>query len=548
MSECQPLPEGCVEALSQPGGHPHDPAATPVIDYIQTHISHLFLTRDRVYKLRKAVELPFLSFATTARRNADCLREVELNRRLAPDVYLGVAPIQQSADGFVLGRVQEALQGAKGAAAFEHCVVMRRLPRDDDALHRLEDGRLEPDQIDALAELLADFHAGHSLGRPAPWPEDEWLERVARPVRDTIALARSSSNDAIEPDILAHCERRMKDILESNRACFLARREAGRVVDGHGDLHLDHVWFEPGRATPIAIDCIEFDDDLRHVDVAAELAFLVMDLAYRGRPDLAERVLRRYAAATDDFALYGVVDYHVAHRALVRASVASIATDEKEIAAEQRTAAATSARRHAQLAADWLDRRPRPLLIVMAGRVGSGKSTVADELADQLEGVVIASDRVRKHMAGMSWHDHVKAAPGEGLYDDTQLDAVYGALLERAAYVIGSGRAAILDATFSRRTWRAGVERWAMEHRVPIHLVEARCHEAETLARLARRNQDPERISDAGPELYAESLRRWEPLDDWKPEHRSEIWTDRDDWRDSLRAVCAQLDEGGVAA
>jgi aminoglycoside phosphotransferase family enzyme/predicted kinase len=544
VSARQPLPEGCVEALRESAGHPHDSDDTPTVEYIQTHISHLFLTRDRVYKLRKAVELPFLSFATRESRNVDCLREIELNRRLAPDVYLGVAPIEPCRKGFVLGSVRESLQTAKDGTALEHCVVMRRLPADADALHRLEAGQLSTAQIDDLADRLAEFHAAHSLGRPAPWSEDGWIERVERPVRETIALARSAGTKPLDPDLLDRCEGTMHDLLDSKRAAFLARRTDGRVVDGHGDLHLDHVFFESGRPDPIAIDCIEFDDALRQVDVAADLAFLLMDLAYRGRPDLGERALGRYAAVTDDYALYDVVDYHVAQRALVRASVAAVATGELEISPEQRAAAASSASRHLQLAANWLTGPRQPRLILMAGLVGSGKSRVAEALALGLGGVVIASDRVRKHLAGLSPHDHAKAEAGEGLYTDARLDAVYAALLERAEPVVGSGRVAILDATFSRRGWRERAQRWAAEHSLPIHLVQARCGEAETLARLALRERDPSRVSDAGPELYAESARRWEPLDEWKPDDHSEVFTDRDDWRDSLRAISARIEAG----
>lgn len=545
------LPAGLVEALCDPGAYPHDSSRDPV-ETIQTHISHIYLTHDRVYKLRKAIVLPFLSFGRRSERNRDCLREVELNRRLAPDVYLGVAPVVPRAGGWSLGPTVESLQyasdqrAAPGAApaqegaAYEHCVVMRRLPAGRDALSLLQHSALTPAHIDALAESLARFHAAASLGRPAPFTEAEWLERVERPIRATFELTRGATRAALDPAVIDRAEDRMAEIFLARRARFVSRRSEGRVVDGHGDLHLDHVWFEDDARDPIAIDCIEFDDELRRVDVAAELAFFAMDLIYRDAVPLAERLLSRYAELTGDFGLYGVVDYHVLHRAMVRCSVAAVATGEPEIDADQRRAAAHSAESHLRMVTAWATRTGAPGLIVVGGLVGTGKSTVAQAASELLDAPVISSDRVRKMLAGLRPEQRASAPPGEGIYDEAQTRGAYAGLLERAECVIESGRTAVLDATWARREQRASARRLAQACGVPFLMLEARCADDVALERLARRERDPGRVSDAGPGFFAESRRRFEEISDRDPKDYCAVWTDHEDWRESLRA---RLDE-----
>jgi len=530
------LPDGLAEALASPAAHPEDVAAGQGIEHRQTHISHLYLTRDRVYKLRKAVDLSFLSFASREARNADCLAEVALNRRLAPDVYLGPAPVLPGPEGgFVLGPPGETcLTPAGEARPAEHCVVMRRLPEGRDAQTLLERGALLPSQIDRLAALIARFHASVGLGRPAPWSPEAWIERVERPVAASFALARDADGDVLDPGELERLERAMHGLLERDRARFLARREEGRVVEGHGDLHLDAVWYEHDDADPVVIDCLEFDRDLRCVDAAAELAFFAMDAAYRGRAELGERLLDRYAAEADDYGLYGVVDYHILHRALVRASVAALAAQEPEIESEQRTAAAQSARRHLALMGGWLDRPRSPVLLVVTGLPGTGKSTAAAAAAEAIGGVVIASDRVRKHLAGVAPRTHPADVPGGGLYQAEMTESVYTALLERAEAPLASGRPVVLDATYARRDHRDAARAFARRHRVPARLLDVRCDEAKTLERLRARLQDESRISDAGPEVYRALRDRYQAPTEWGADESIVVRTDEVDWMGAL--------------
>jgi aminoglycoside phosphotransferase family enzyme/predicted kinase len=534
-----------IESLGEARAHPHDPTAAGGVQSIQTHISHVFLTPARVYKLRKAVDVGFLDFSGRAARNADCQRELALNRRFSPDVYLGVAPLLVR-DGLVeVGRVGDALW-----PDCEHVVVMRRLPEGCDALTLLERGVLGPREIDLIAERIATFHSEHGLGAPAPFAPADWLERIAAPMRANIAGLRLAARRGIvasrEVDRLAG---ETDAALARGGPRLEARRAEGRAVDGHGDLHLQHIWLEDaadGAGSPriTLIDCIEFSDAWRQIDVASEVAFLAMDLRYRAAPILSERLLRKYAALRDDFGLYGVIDLFGAYRAAVRAKVAALAAEDPAIAAEQRERAVHSTVRHLTLALEYLVAPTPAPLVVVCGSVGSGKSTVAQRLADACEGVVISSDRTRKALAGLAPESRAQAAEGSPLYSEAMSAQVYAGLLARAAPVIASGRLAILDATFSRAAQRSAAREFARQAGVRALLVEVRCEPAvarERVALRALRGGDP---SDAGPERVEPSRAAFEPTGEWPGADRVQIDTDHEAWADCVQDV-AKLVVGG---
>lgn len=526
------LDPATLRALGDARAYPDDPSAAQGVEWVQTHLSHVFLTRARVYKLRKAVDLGFVRFATRAERNADCLREVRLNRRLAPDVYLGVAPVLGSGASARVGRAAEELASVAGSAP-EHCVVMRRLPAGRDALSLLERHRLRAAHLERVAETVAAFHDRESLGRPAPFAPKEWVDRIRGPVEANLEALRAAAEDAArDVRVLA---RRAEEAFERLRDRFEERRRGGSAVDGHGDLHLQHVWFEADDSAPLLIDCIEFREDLRRIDAAADVAFLAMDLRYRRRSRLAERFLRHYARERDDFDLYGVLDYFVSYRAAVRAKVAAIAAQDRDLPEAQRKAATESARRHLRLAVRALS-APRPGgIALLCGVVGTGKTTVAEHLANHLDGVAIASDRVRKRLAGLS---PLERAP-ERAYTPERTREVYRGLLERADPVVRSGRFAILDATYAKEALRREALAWARERGLPVRVIEARCARDTALERLARRAALRQDASDAGPELYARSVAGFEPVGE-TPLQRV-VHTDRPGWRRRVQEIAREL-------
>jgi predicted kinase len=400
---------------------------------------------------------------------------------------------------------------------------MRRLPAGRDALSLLERGALGRAHVEAVAELLAAFHAAHGLGRPSPWSRAAWLARVKRPVEANLRLLASGAGRHFPRARFEALRQGAERFAAAHHDAFEVRRREGRAVDGHGDVHLQHVWFETGRPAPILVDCIEFDPALRRIDTAAEVAFLAMDLVYRRRPRLAAHFLAHYAAVADDYGLFAVVDYFVSYRAAVRAKVAQIAAEDAAVAAPQRAAARASARRHVALAGRALRARRAAGVVLVTGIVGTGKSSAAAVVADALEGVAIASDRVRRS-AG--------AAPR---YSRAAKETVYAGLLERAAPVVASGRVAVLDATYERARHRRAAQHWAAARGLPVWIVETRASAAVTLARLARRQRRGRSLSDAGPERHPASARAYERVAAARGAAHAVVRTDRPGWRARLR-------------
>jgi aminoglycoside phosphotransferase family enzyme/predicted kinase len=522
-----------LRSLAQPSAYPDDASAAFGIEHIQTHISNVFLTGDRVYKLRKAVDLGFVDFTTRSERNADCVREVQLNRRLAPDVYLGVAPLEYTSEGFVVRKLDDAPACVLRSDA-EHCVVLRRLPAGRDALSLLSAGQLSARHIDAIADRIARFHLENRLAPHYLGSEPAIQQRITEPFEDCIRALEATPGNRKDGAMLRAIDELARALFSERAAHMYARARQRRWGRGHGDLHLQHVWFEHDSDAPLIIDCLEFSRELRETGAARDVAFLTMDLTYRGRNDFAERLLNRYANATDDFGLFWVVDYCQSYRSLVRAKVAAIAAADPALEATQRQAASKSVRRHLELAERLLRKRSCGSLIVLCGKVGTGKSTVSDFLADAGRGVVISSDRLRKRLAGLSPEARVEVPTDTGLYSPRQTTAVYEVMLERAAPVVASGRLAILDASFNTMARRDRARHWADEQGVPVLLIEVECKERTTLDRLAKRQAAGGSASDAGPEFYATSVARFEPPDEWPRGTRVQLRTDASSWRVDL--------------
>jgi len=521
--------------LSMPAAYPGDSGAASGIERIDTHISHVFLSAGRVYKLRRPVRLSFLDFASAQERLADCLREVALNRRLAPDVYLGIAPVLQEPGGVRIGPVGET--PCLLPEAVEHCVVMRRLEAGRDLRSMLERGEARGAHVDRVATVLAGFHAGHSLGHPAPMDAVDWLARTTGPARanfDTLAEVPAS---LAPPAEVAEARRLAIAFVDARREEFDARLEAGRVVDGHGDLHAEHVWFERDDSAPLMVDCLEFRDDFRQIDAASDAAFLAMDLAYRGRPDLGSRFLRRYAAASGDYHLFAVVDYFLSYRALVRAKVASLVAGDVSLPAKQREHGAVSVRRHLDLGLDFLKERGPGRVVLTCGTIGTGKSTVAELLADLTGGVVISSDRVRRDAVARTGEQPY----GQGRYSDAARAAVYQRLLAEARHVVLSGRTAILDATWSRRAWRDTAAAWARDNARDCMLVEIVAPRDEVIARLASRAAEGNDASEAGPGLFDAIRAEFEKPDEWPTDRRARIDTSLPNWSEQVETEARRL-------
>jgi len=467
-----------------PGDGPTNSGAPRDTRVVETHVSVLFFLGDRVYKLRKPVHFGFLDFSTREEREADCHREVELNSRFSPDVYLGVADVYEE------GR------------AIDHLVVMRRLPEDRRLATMVRDGADLRQQIRSIARLIADVDLRSE--RLPQFDEAATADAVLGVWRSGFEEIAPFVGSIVDPVAEARLQTLVETFLAGRKPLLSARIANGRVRDGHGDLQAEDIFcLDDG---PRILDCLEFDDRLRYCDVLADLAFLAMDLERLGVPSLAGQLFEDYEELSGDRFPRALSAHYCAARAYVRAKVACLS------AAQGAEGAAETAQVLHALALSFLE-RSRVRLVVVGGLPGRGKSTLAAGLAERLGMVVLRSDEIRKELASA-----VTTTSGEsGLYGTEMTRATYGALVSRARSALELGQSVILDASWSRQDFRSAARRVAEE--TSSEFTELRCEVSEPVAegRIARRL----RVGSDASEANVEVARQLATLTDPWPSSRS---------------------------
>ncbi|MFF7795670.1 AAA family ATPase [Streptomyces sp. NPDC007991] len=438
----------------------------------ETHTAIVFFAGDRAYKLKKPVDLGFLDYTTVAARRAACEREVALNRRFAPDVYLGLGEIR-----------------SPDAETPEPLVVMRRMPAGRRLSRLVREAAAVDDVLRAVARHLATWHAEAPHGRDI----DEQGTRDALSSRweASFAQVRALADDGHVPDGMAEVEQLVRRYLAGRKRLFDSRVAQGRVVDGHGDLLAEDIFcLDDG---PRILDCLEFDDHLRYVDGLDDAAFLAMDLEELGAPQAAAYFLAQYSEYSGDPAPPSLWHHYVAYRAFVRAKVSLIQARQGAPGAE------TASRRLVSTTLRHL-RTSAVGLTLVGGLPGSGKSTLSGALADRLGVTLLSSDRLRKELAGIPPEQSAAAAYGEGLYTPQSTAQTYATLLDRAAALLSSGESVVLDATWSDAAQREAALR--MAERTSTDLLALHCHVPGDVsaARLSTRTPG---TSDAGLDVAA---------------------------------------------
>ncbi|WP_225860369.1 bifunctional aminoglycoside phosphotransferase/ATP-binding protein [Streptomyces triticiradicis] len=455
--------------MTDPGRSPGPP---PRAEVCETHTAIVFFAGDRAYKVKKSVDLGFLDYTTRSARRAACEREVALNRRFAPDVYLG------------LGEVS-----TPGADAGEPLVVMRRMPADRRLSRLVRSGAPLDDVLRAVARRLAAWHAEAPRGRDVD--AQGTRDALAARWEASFAQIRALAGEGPVPDGVPEVERLVRRYLAGRGRLFDSRIGQRRVVDGHGDLLAEDIFcLDDG---PRVLDCLEFDDHLRYVDGLDDAAFLAMDLEQLGAPEAAAYFLACYGEYSGDPAPPSLWHHYVAYRAFVRAKVSLIQAEQGAPGAEPASRRLVSTTlRHLRTAAVGLT--------LVGGLPGSGKSTLSGALADRLEATLLSSDRLRKELAGIPPERSAAAAYGEGLYTPEWTARTYAALLDRAAVLLSSGESVVLDATWTSTDQRAAAQ--AVAERTSADLVALHCEVPDEVsaARLGARSPGP---SDAGLDVAA---------------------------------------------
>jgi aminoglycoside phosphotransferase family enzyme/predicted kinase len=474
----------------------------PDAHLIETHISWVIVAGKFAYKLKKPVDLGFLDFRTLERRHFFCQEEVRLNRRLAPDTYLEALPITGSVDHPALGGTGTALEWA---------VQMRAFPQD--ATLDLEDD-IAPEQIDAIAERVAAFH--QAISPAAADSHHGTPEQVQSPTRENFRQLRELQPPQEVLDLLAQVE--TWALAEGSRLAphFAARKAQGFIRECHGDLHLGNIaWVQ---AKPLIFDGIEFNADLRFIDVISEMAFLAMDLCHRGREALAWRVLNRYLEYTGDYQGLVALPYYMVYRAMVRAKVAAI---------RARQAGGDFGESLAYLRlAIRLAHASSPALILMHGVSGSGKTLLSQYLLEDLGAVRLRSDVERKRLFGLSALQGSEGIPG-GIYTREAGERTRDRLLDLARLLLDTEFRVIVDATFLARDWRAPFQALANELQVPWCLVSPQVDVALLRQRVTQRQSLGWDASEADSTVLEAQLANQEAL---SPEERQHAVVPAADW------------------
>jgi aminoglycoside phosphotransferase family enzyme/predicted kinase len=481
MSACiVPSTAGTDDSVALPGSPPPS-AGDAGPELVETHTSVLVFLGDRVHKIKKSADLGFLDFRTREARLAACQAEVALNRRLAPDVYLGVADVT----------------GPDGQLC-DHMVVMRRLPAARRLSALIAAGADVTGPVRETARLIAAFHA-----RCDTSPEITALgggSALRGLWTEGLAGVEPYAPDPLSPETVDEIGRLAERYLEGRGPLLRERQNANLVRDGHGDLLADDVFcLDDG---PRVLDCLEFDQRLRAGDVLADVAFLAMDLERLRRPDLADLFMAEYRQFSGESHPRSLEDLYVAYRAFVRCKVACIRFGQGD------TESAVRARALARLALSRL-RRGRVRLVLVGGLPASGKSTLAAGLAAAEGWTVLRSDVVRKELAGLPATAAAQAEPDDGIYRPELTDAVYNELIRRAGVALERGESVILDASWTSREHRRRAARRAAD--AAADLIELRCAVSPEIARsriasrLATRSHTAGAAGGAGPGTFETS-------------------------------------------
>ncbi len=483
-----------VAALLDGRCYPH-PART--VRLIETHISWVLLAGRYAYKIKKALDMGFLNFTTLEARRFFCAEEIRLNRRLAPKIYLDVIPIG--------GDIETPELGTQ--PAIEYAVRMRRFAFASQMDRLLLRGRILPRHLDSLAATLARFHeglpaaeAGSAFGtaaaiRASALQNFEQLQPLLKQPADLDALSALRRASEIT---YAACEKR-----------FAERRAQGRIRECHGDLHLGNIVLIGDE--PIPFDGIEFNPALRWIDVMDEVAFTVMDLLHRERPEFAYRFLNAYLEATGDYGGVSVLRFYVAYRAAVRAKVSAIRASQEGMSKRSTADALAACRSYLDIGEAYLT-QCQPVLIITHGLPGSGKSTFAQAALERLQAVRIRSDVERKRLFGLAPSADSRSSIGGGIYGADATRRTYARLRELARGLLMAGFPVIVDAAFLKQEERKQFRELAHELKVPFAIASMQASNITLRARVTQRRADARDASEADSGVLEALHAAQEPL------------------------------------
>jgi aminoglycoside phosphotransferase family enzyme/predicted kinase len=484
-----------VKALLRPDAYPDHPAR---VEMVQTQMSFVFLTGLYTYKTKKPVNLGYLDYTTLEKRLHFCRQELDLNRRLAPGAYLDVLPITASKEGIRVGGSGETI---------EYAVKMKQLPRD-----RMMDVLLKKDGVaqEMLAQVAALMSAFHSkAATSAEIGSYGSLQMIKTNTDENFSQTEKYIGSIIPARTFDFIKNYSNEFIKTNSQVLNRRVSEGRIKDCHGDLHAAHICF----ADEIYIyDCIEFNDRFRYSDVASEIAFLAMDIDRYGRADLSSAFVEAYLKASGDEGIASLLDFYKCYRAYVRGKVACFKYDDPYI--KDKASILAEAKLYFNLARKYADKRP--VVIVVTGLIGSGKTTTATEAGRGLGYSVLSSDIIRKNLASVPATERHYDEMDSGLYSPEFTSKTYEEMLRRARELLAAGRSVVLDASFKKRSDRLAAQELAHCAGARFLVIECKADD-KTIKKWLKDRERGASMSDGRWEIFANFKKEFEKVDEVPP-------------------------------
>lgn len=494
-----------VQSLLNPAFYPHKCTG---VSLLQTQMSFIFLTGEYAYKIKMPVNLGYLDYTTLENRKYFCDKELLLNKRLAPDVYLEVIPIVKHGEKYTLGGTGQIV---------EYTLKMRQLPQDRMMDVLLAANKVSDEMVAAVACKLAEFHSRAETNLEIS--QYGSITSIHVNTEENFNQTRKYIGTSISLEQFQAIENYTNDFMKKNTALLERRVNNGRIRDCHGDVHSAHVCFTDSIAI---FDCIEFNDRFRYCDVASEIAFLAMDLEYSGHYHLAAILISSYINASLDQEIYELLNFYKCYRAYVRGKVWSFKIDLIHLSQVEKDEACRTANKYFALACSYT--RVRPLLIMAAGLMGTGKSTLMNAAAAHLRIRVISSDVTRKQLVGIPLTRQKFEDFDKGIYTSEFTRRTYQQMFDWARESLRQRQSVILDASFKARKDRKEAMDMARETGAQLLVIECVLDEELVKKRLEQRIREGS-VSDGRWELLGEQKKSFEEITEIPPENHLVIDT-----------------------
>jgi len=506
-----------IEALQNPALYDH-----PVSEFklYQTHISWVLLTGEYAYKIKKPMDFGFLNFTTLEKRQFFCQQELQLNKRLAPELYLDVLPISGSEAEPKIG---------DSSAPFEYAIKVKQFDNDKLLSVLQADNALTQDHMDSLAYQIAEFHgqinkAGSStvLGDPAEVlaPAQQNFDQIKEMLTEKSALSQ-----------LGQLEGWMQDTFSRLEPLFAKRKQSGMVRECHGDIHLNNAVLTGDQVT--LFDCIEFNDEFRWIDVISDVAFLVMDLESLGENALARHFINQYLELTGDYEAIQLLSFYKSYRAMVRAKVTRFMLADPGIDDDNRSKLEADYQRYIDLAESYTVFE-QPFMLITHGVSGSGKSAISRAVIKELGVIRIRSDVERKRLFGLNAEERSLSELDQGIYTPEATEKTYQRLISLADMIIHSATPVIIDATNLKRWQRDALREKAEQLAVSALTLSFTASEETLRRRVKKRHIKGKDASEADLVVLEKQLEQQDAITDDEASYTVVINTDEDNASQNL--------------